>query len=532
VYQVLLVDDEELIRKGLKNLLDWEALGFQICAEQKNGLQAFLYIKNHPVDLVIADIKMPHMSGIELAKSIHEEYPSIKVIILSGYGEFSYAQDALRLQVVQYLLKPVKRNTLKEALQQVKSLLDAQKITDEVLENKLINQIAIQLNEATEQSLSSSECLSPEKVFPHTQGTLFQILIYKFFSRYQALEQEIGSSLLLLRQSIILKKLQNRYKNGANSFAYTIKDGFLAILMSEKNESLLEQERLECMQVMREQEVSALSDGFIGILSDVFFEFNQTPLIIRTILGLVEPYVFQRPNEYYKIEDILAKPIDFTSLDSRSSAKAISAAIISTSQSALKKEVLVLFNSFVFAKVVQKTTIDHHLHKILLHCEDALKHFNESMELWGVQVHRLLNLFKTFNILGDYQTSLFDFLLYVQEARICDSVQQGRRKIIRLVEEQLQQMTNLSEVSLEVVAQKVGLSSNHFSRLFHQEMGITFKEYLIERKIEMAKTLLRDPYLKIYQISHAVGYKDVRYFSELFKEKTGLTPVVYREKSL
>lgn len=115
MFKVMVIDDEPIIRTGLRHVVDWESLGFQIVAS-KNGIEALNKLENEAIDLIITDIKMPQMDGIELLKALREKDNPVKVILLSGYAEFAYAQKGLSLGAMDYLLKPMDPVNIEEVL--------------------------------------------------------------------------------------------------------------------------------------------------------------------------------------------------------------------------------------------------------------------------------------------------------------------------------------------------------------------------------------------------------------------------------
>lgn len=124
VYTVLIVDDEFLIRKGMRQFLDWEQYGFTIIGEVANGLEALKFAKTNQVDLMITDIRMPGLDGLELVEKLHENNLYPYVTILSGYGEFEYARKAIEREVLSYLLKPIEEEALIDMLKRAKCKLD------------------------------------------------------------------------------------------------------------------------------------------------------------------------------------------------------------------------------------------------------------------------------------------------------------------------------------------------------------------------------------------------------------------------
>ncbi len=124
LYKLILVDDEEIIRDGLSDIVNWNALGFEVVAKFEDGQDALLYLENNHVDLVITDIKMTFLSGLELAKYIFANHPNTKVIIISGYRDFEFAQMAIEYNVKHYLLKTFCLDELISKVNEIKTALD------------------------------------------------------------------------------------------------------------------------------------------------------------------------------------------------------------------------------------------------------------------------------------------------------------------------------------------------------------------------------------------------------------------------
>ena len=124
LYSILLADDEEEVRKGIIRKIDWENLGFQVVGDAENGEEALEKIEQLKPDVVMTDIRMPYMDGLTLAKRIRQKYPSTRILIFSGYDDFEYAQQAIKLNVTEYILKPVNVEELTEILNRVRENLN------------------------------------------------------------------------------------------------------------------------------------------------------------------------------------------------------------------------------------------------------------------------------------------------------------------------------------------------------------------------------------------------------------------------
>ena len=116
MYKAILVDDEKIVRLALKTIVDWTALGYTVTGSYSSVKTALLEIEDDPPDLIITDIKMPYMNGLELARNLKEENPGVRILILTGFDEFEYAKEAVHLEIEEYILKPVNANELSECL--------------------------------------------------------------------------------------------------------------------------------------------------------------------------------------------------------------------------------------------------------------------------------------------------------------------------------------------------------------------------------------------------------------------------------
>ena len=126
-YKVLLVDDEEEVRNAIEQRISWEELGFEVIGKAQNGVKAMEIAEKLQPDVVITDIKMPYMNGLELARNLKEENPGVRILILTGFDEFEYAKEAVHLEIEEYILKPVNANELSECLKRLKNVLDKER---------------------------------------------------------------------------------------------------------------------------------------------------------------------------------------------------------------------------------------------------------------------------------------------------------------------------------------------------------------------------------------------------------------------
>lgn len=184
MYQVLIVDDESLIRDGLKCITDWEAAGFSICGEAANGEEALKLILADQPDLVLMDIRMPKMHGLEVVKTAREQDFKGKFIILSGYSDFKYAQEAIRYGVEFYLTKPIDEDELSDSLQNIKQALDSENRNQDNLEQLKRKARDVILHELITETEGTAESLSKADIVDlELDADVYQVVIYENFSR-------------------------------------------------------------------------------------------------------------------------------------------------------------------------------------------------------------------------------------------------------------------------------------------------------------------------------------------------------------
>ena len=162
MYKILIVDDEDIIRRSIVKILDWKKLGFEEVFDASNGLEALEILKSESIDLVLADIKMPFMDGLELSKIIKNDFPKTSVVIISGHDEFQMAQEAILHGVMDYILKPLGDESLSMRIHEIKEKLD-KKRTEQQYINKIKDQLHQNLPLLREQYLNTLVCTPGDK---------------------------------------------------------------------------------------------------------------------------------------------------------------------------------------------------------------------------------------------------------------------------------------------------------------------------------------------------------------------------------
>ncbi len=512
--KLLICDDEKLIREGLASL-DWDNYNIDVVGTAKNGELALELIREHKPDIVISDIRMPKKDGIWLAERIHEEFPKTRMIFLTGYNEFEYAQSAVNSGVSRYLLKPIDEDELYS-------------VTDELAQSIRTGRLAEQKNAELRKMLSKSRYFLMNYLFNCAKLGTFDYELFSLPYPPKAF-------------SVITVRLANETDTATSFSAFetiikTIKDSItfipffnntelVFIFCSDGTETDTEQILFNvCDRISEQLQIyPALSyNTGIGIITDSAAGIEDSYLSAQNALsyssGLgdrnilyindIEPHS-QLSGYHAKLFDEYIKSLKNTD----------SSAITRTTRElfdSMKRSGTTLYNaqrrclSLILA--ISDTLYD-------IGCNPAIL-FNNT-DAWS-----LIKKTDTIAELESFITNITDVVI----AHIEEMQRQKTQSIISKVKE-LVEKNYAEDASLETVASQVYISPCYLSVIFKKETNMTFKNYLMNTRIEKAKELLETTDLKIYEIAERVGYTDTRYFSELFARICGKTPSQYRSKT-
>lgn len=428
MFSILIVDDEAEIREGLASL-DWQSIGYEIAGIGAHGLEALAFMEERPVDVMLIDIRMPFMDGIQLLEAVKEKYPFVKVIILSGYDDFDYAKKALRLGATDYLLKPTVIEDLFGIFKE--------------LHQKMINEKQIEYRHAI---LERKEMLLSRML---RKKFLKELLTGKVSQ--EDIEQSAAEAEFILSQEsdyqVSILSL-DRLRNGVSGAS---KKEFQLIVFSLDNmlTELWEAKDLGYHYVDPE----TARCYFIRRGSDSQTEMLQVKKQLGTCMGLWQ-------STFTISIGVSVTNIAQVQFSCRSAELAL-ASSTAGNQLCIGEFVDVENRTGTAEPVVQDSPAPKGTHYII---EEARKYIRQNYS---------------------------------------------------------------KNVTLKKVAEQVHVTPNYLSALF-KESGENFIQYLTALRIEQAKTLLKDPKNKIYEIVEMVGYLDPAYFSATFKKYVGKTPLEYR----
>ncbi|WP_035769294.1 response regulator [Butyrivibrio sp. NC2002] len=526
-YKVLLVDDEEEVSQAIKRKLDWDEIGFEIPEYAHNGLEALEFAEDNTPDVVMTDIQMPYMTGLELSKKLKQLYPGIRIIIFSGYDEFEYAKEAIRLEAEEYILKPIDAEELKNVFTRIRESLDKERDDRQNLE-KLQSYY-----------MESLPLLQEDFFAALLDGKVDEKRIDKYIKDYQidlkgpyyctaiihASTTDLPEGMSHVLLSVSVRRLAEEKLSpmwNAKFFSYL---GNTVAIAQFDNENEIIKFTDECDRFCRLALSVCKANVTVGI-------------------GPVVSSVDAITTSYSGAKDALSYRVLY------GTTKAINISEIAPAQG---------------TKNNQDNEADFHdiFKKIKMEDEEALLNTVENYVMQSTRGQMSVQDYRFFVI--DIIGELYRFIkgnqidpekifetgedIYATVSQLdknelinwlkasCKKLQQIMRekrtdttksfvgKAIEYVEDHYADQ----DLSVDRICMELSVSSAYFSTVFKKETGRTFVTYLTDYRMEKALQLLIEKDEKTYVIAQQVGYADPNYFSYVFKKQFGTSPSKYKQ---
>lgn len=535
--RLLIAEDELWLRKRLVSTIDWSSYGISEVYEAEDGGEALEIALKEKPDIVITDIRMPELSGIDLMKKLNENSIFSKMIVVSGYDDFEYAQGALRMGAINYLLKPVDEEELldsvKRCVEELKkeknkeTVFDKQSAASEMLMEHIYEDLIFETSEKRTEELLQK--LSRKEIgFPFQSAAVvnMQVREHTFFVN-DKVKSDMWSVYQWLRRNLQedCYECQYLYMRGSQIVLLLFGDDLEAKFMERVEnwvQLILEalQKKLNISLFMAAGDVT---DDFSGIHRS--YEMAQKKIKEKRaeekrILALRNQETEQELNT--RFDDVYGE-YDFKLLikeirngDSEKAQTELQAILQSSSrrlQSADMMKLQLFYMNFI--------------NRIAGACLPECEPYADELAMQCMTVMRELIYIGSDTIVTEMWDCLRKFVEKLVEVY---QENNGKRKhwmidqVLQYVEENYN-----TALSTRDIAGRFFMNTSYFSKLFHEQMGCTFSNYLINVRVEKAKMMLTQTNMKLYDIAEAVGYTNVQYFSTIFKEKEGLTPSAFRQ---
>jgi len=514
--KILIVDDEKLTREGIISSINWKKLGIQEIYEADDGINGIELGKKHKPEIILSDVRMPRMNGIEMVKELHKILPSSSIIFMSGYSDKEYLKEAIKLKVISYVEKPIDAFEIETSL---KNALEAQefheknKITidyhNKYAQSKLALQIIYPLLKSSDIDYKKQFQELGYHIRSNTEFTTLILTLKTVIS--SILEQNMNDLYSTIDE--IAKKYRTNYILGIKNDEYVIlhlfsNDRTSDYITSNISRSLslyLDKSYQYFISVGKtvhglKNVYESYNSAVLLLQSSFFYDYNS---IIVSVAETPSPITFDQPlfNRYTEALNLKNKEEVLE--------------IVTTLFNSYKNNQNVLPNYAknlyykLFSALIETASS---LHIAAYYDEDSatvLEYISKDNNL--TELHQLLldKINLLFSSLQDYS---------------------NENATIYAIKEFIGKNYRNEGLSVKDISENVFLSSSYLCTLFKSATGKTLNQYLTEFRMEKAKNMLMDSRYKITDISAKVGYSDGNYFGKTFKKSVGLSPSEYREQ--
>lgn len=515
--KVFIVEDEDIIRESIIKNIPWEKEGLLLSGDAGDGEIALSSIKETKPDILITDVKMPFMTGLELARLVKKEHPEIKIIVLSGYREFEYATEAINIGVTEFLSKPITSTKLLEVIKKVKDEIerdkriktnDDEKKNRRDIEKKLFFDRLLTQSDPIPELISQSIKLNIDIISPCYLVMLCKPIIKpdeneSFSTAIKAVD--IITNLLSMEDNLVVF---NRGFDG------------LAILIKGKNELEIEEMTKSLKSKIATVLSSFSSIDYFGAVGSVESRLSQIYLSYQNANKAFSSRFFSSVNQIIDYK-ALAESLDKKSLENPEAFnwKILESFFMSARAEDVPNFTRKYIEDFKLSDITYK--MKNHIIMNAYLCAHA---WLDSQNLNNKEIGKLPDEFESSKDLFSMLEKIFSSVMAEKNNLRPISSQ------IRKAQAFIQNNIGESKINLNSVADYVCMSPNYFSTLFSQETGQTFIDYLTRLRINKACQLLTTTNQKPIDIAMEIGYQDSHYFCTLFKKLTGYTPKEYRNK--
>ena len=530
LYSVLLVDDEEEVFQLIIKKLDWERMGFRIAGYARNGVEALEIAEELQVDVVMSDIKMPYMDGLTLCKKLKELYQSIKVIIFSGFDEFEYAKEAIKIEAEEYILKPINASELREVFERIRGNLDREldekRNIDKLTEYYMESLPVLQENFYTsliEGQIASDAIGQYAKNYQISLSGPFYVVTILHISSNAVGEEDVIRDATLLSMSV--KKLAEESLAGKwDSRTVTYLGDIIVITQLADEESITHfTDRMDRICKMAKRVCKARVTAGIGHICNrpeqlsVSYQGAKNAISYRVLYGttrainIAETDPQERgdiPWEEPYIREII-KRIKMGESDALKTEIRRFASQISGKRMSLQKYRILIMELLT---EIFRFGANNQINLDLIFGENS-DVYAQAMQLESPEA------------LGSW---LEDRCIRMQ-LQLLEERRDTTKSFVARAIEYVKEHYGDQDLSIETICRFLNVSAAHFSTVFKKETGKTFINYLTDYRMREAVNLLLTENEKTYIIAQKVGYVDPNYFSYVFKKQFGMSPSKYKQ---
>lgn len=520
MYRVLIVEDNIADLNGIVKHTPWESLNCTVVAAAHTGKEGLSMADSHKPDIIITDISMPEMNGIEMISHITKKYPDVQIIFISCFDDFNFARYAVDYNVSSYLLKPIKIKELENAVMKAKKRIDELKHQNELVriisENRTLIKEKFLINLLMDKTSDKEYILKQSDFFeinPHSNYHLVIMQIPSDYSPSYSIQESYTYQFYLKNICI------SRFKNIADCHYTTYNINFLFILIDETNLSI--DNLVTELHKIQSEYMEKASEKLNIYISKTPFPLENSHRTFESMYKAITDGIYDTNEQILVMDESLSSPAEF--------------AVNHTDEIIEKLNNLIWGNSDVetFTGEYFDKSVSSGLIATKALCFHIISSLNMILKERNVTFHNIfgdeLDVWRAISglsFVNDAHKTLNDILQkckhYFQNSQASSTDNK-----VEIIMQSIQENYDNPDV-ISITVEKLGISLNYANTLFRKKYNITIFEYLVSFRIAQAKKLLEDPSLMAYEVAQQVGYSSKAYFSTVFKQHTGLTPKEYR----
>lgn len=524
MYKVLIVDDEAHTRNFLKTQIPLLDERFMIAGEAGDGIQALDFLEEHPVDLVLTDIKMPRMDGLQLSEKINKSNKHQHVVILSGFDEFDFARQSLRYGIKDYLLKPIIKSQIKELLARIAEIR-----TTEIQENSRIQELRLLQMESTDSIIRNflQSVIMDARVEINTLYPLLHKLKINLFDG-------VGSIAVLSfnEEASLLKSI--RYQD-IQTYKYILYNVCKEHFESKMNAwAFLDTHQNTCIFFTSDDQ-NALHSQMECSISEIASKMNLTiGVTVSSAMGDLAYDLLSLKSSYAEaIKNLLVSNFANSAIQKNKEwITDFSQLILQIKTISPTKDKQKLQELLEVWYQNQGNTQKFNAIRFMLYCLESLSEglpenkIVDAYQFLSGHLSRLDEQF-TFKEMSQLHAEML-LILYDNDPKSEVSLPLSRDYMLAQHIKQFILENYQEAISLPMLADKFQLNASYISHLFHKQVGEPYVKFLNRTRIEQAAKLLADPSFKVYNVAEQVGYISVKHFNYVFKQYFDMTPTEFQ----
>lgn len=540
IYKVLIADDEAEIRDGMIQRLDWGVLGFAVAASAENGVEALEMLEQTKPDVIMTDIKMPFMDGLEFIEKAVEMLPTVKIIVFSGFDDFEYAQKAIRLNVEEYLLKPISSAQLTQSLVKLKKKMDK-----ELEERRNIDLLRESYKESypimreqflagiLERTIPRQQIFQKAKQYQIDSERRLRAVVLIAADREPIVEVKEQASLFSGREELVplaIRQITESVLDRFHKVDYLLHQDYIAGIVQLTGESQISILMNEINEICRESrsvtgmEVAAGIGSPVQSLEEISYSYREAENAVEYSMLRGRP----KGGESVYIKDVepedIAGRLQFSEVEERAFFRAVK----SGDEEKIRQQTESFFHKLEQSRLPNHRYQTHVFELFTLVMRLADIYHLDLKEVFGGETNYISRLFGLHS-LGQIKKWFMQGCIKLGHMIQKEQANAGETLISR-AKEYVEDNFQNTALSVERLCEELHVSPAYFSTVFKKQTGKSFVSYLTEVRLNEAVHLLDTTADKTYIIAAKVGYAEPNYFSYVFKKKYGVAPSRYRKQ--